>query len=259
MTAKRCEHTIDGIPALDYLHSVGWGDLSAITSIHKSGGSTALGAAWQTMWEGTAALYAYLAAASVLKISSSSTADDGGGTGALTVRIWGLDANYAAITEDIILTGQTEVNTVNEYLRIYRMRVLTSGTGLTNAGNIWAGTGTVTAGVPAVKYAMMPATDGSTSMCIYTIPADYEGLIIHADLSVVAAKGAKSALFTRILGETFVANQRHIAEASNVSLVNSLPLYVDEKTDIELRAKITTGTTPVAAGNFVVLLRKKAA
>ena len=90
--------------------------------------------------------------ASVLKISSSSTDDTSAGTGARTVAIVGLDGNYNEVSESVILDGQTPVNTGNSYLYVNQFYVTTVGSGGVNAGNINAGTGVVTAGVPAVLY-----------------------------------------------------------------------------------------------------------
>ena len=59
-----------------------------------------------------------MSAATVLKVSSSSTADDEGSTGAETVELFGLDADYNEINETVTLDGQTAVNTTKEYLRI---------------------------------------------------------------------------------------------------------------------------------------------
>ena len=82
----------------------------------------------ETIWaEG--GLYSYLSAASVLKISSSSTDDASAGTGARTITISGLDANYDEISESITLNGQTAVNTTQSFLRVFRLTVDTAGTG----------------------------------------------------------------------------------------------------------------------------------
>ena len=109
----------------------------------------------ETVWA-QGGLYSYLASASVLKVSSSSTSDTSAGTGARTVELFGLDANYDEISETITLNGQTAVNTTNEFLRINRMVVKSAGTGGQNAGVIYAGTGTVTTGVPANNMRLLP-------------------------------------------------------------------------------------------------------
>lgn len=95
-----------------------------------------------------------LAAATLVKVASSSADDDAGGTGALTVGIHGINANYKLVSETITLDGQTAVASVNTYLAILGAEVLTAGTGLKNAGNInIADDGaTFTSGVPATLF-----------------------------------------------------------------------------------------------------------
>jgi len=79
-------------------------------------------------------------AARIHAIVSTSTNDDGNpvGTGARTLRIYGLKTwDLAETSEDITLDGTTPVNTVNSYVIIHRMKVLTCG-GNNNLGTITA-------------------------------------------------------------------------------------------------------------------------
>jgi hypothetical protein len=129
-------------------------------------------------------------AASVLKISSSSTDDDAGGTGALTVFIAGVDGNFNIVSETVTLDGQTAVNTVNEYLYVNEFYVLTVGTGGANAGNINAGTGTVTAGVPAVLYDTIAAGFNQRTTAHYCVPAGYVGYMTEGIFTAGQASGS---------------------------------------------------------------------
>src|SRR6056300_692682 len=145
-------------------------------SIFKFGNNPLVGNSIETIWS-EGGLYSYLSAATVLKVSSSNTADAAAGTGARTVELFGLDADYNEINETVTLNGQTAVNTIKEYLRINRMIIRSAGTGGQNAGIIYAGTGTVTTGVPANKYATINGIQGSNQslMSLWTIPSGYTG------------------------------------------------------------------------------------
>ena len=124
----------------------------------------------QDVWDGEDA-YVWPAAAATMKVSSSDAKDTSAGVGVKSVRIFGLDANYKIVEEDITMNGQTGVTISTDLLRIYRMYALAPvGSEGDNAGDIWAGTGTITTGVPAVKYAGILASHGQTLMAIYTIP-----------------------------------------------------------------------------------------
>ena len=91
----------------------------------------------EDVWDGTGA-YPHIAAAAAMTISSSSTDDDGApvGTGALTVRVIGLDTNWLEVSQDVTLNGQTGVALPTSLIRVYRAYVLTVGTGGVNAGDI---------------------------------------------------------------------------------------------------------------------------
>lgn len=87
------------------------------------------------VWEG-GGNYPLLAAASQLEVVSTSAADTAAGTGARTVLIQGLDANWLPISETVTLNGTTPVTTVNSYLRVNLFTTTTSGSGKVNAGDL---------------------------------------------------------------------------------------------------------------------------
>ena len=76
-------------------------------------------------WGGT---YSNLHTAYTLDIVSTSDEDKSGGTGAITLLIYGVDVNHLHITELVTLNGTTTVTTVNTYFGLNRIAVLSSGT-----------------------------------------------------------------------------------------------------------------------------------
>jgi hypothetical protein len=192
----------------------------------------------ETVWA-QGGLYSYLASASVLKVSSSSTADTSAGTGARTVELSGLDTNYDEISETVTLNGQTAVNTTNEFLRINRMVVRSAGSGGQNAGVIYAGTGTVTTGVPANKYATIAIGDNQTVMALWTVPRGYTAYLLQTDITVATTQNNKYCtvhLVARPDGEVFQIKDKFVKAESSVHQAYTIPLKFEEKTDIEVRA-----------------------
>lgn len=191
----------------------------------------------ETVWaEG--GLYSYLSAATVLKVSSSSANDTSAGTGARTVELFGLDADYDEINETVILSGQTAVNTTQSFLRVNRMIVRSAGTGGTNAGVIYAGTGTVTSGVPANKYATVAAGDGQSLMALWTVPRGYTAYVTQTDITVATTQNNKYAtvsFLARPFGEVFQVKDKFAKSESGHNQVYTFPLKFEEKTDLEMR------------------------
>lgn len=131
-------------------------------------------------------------AASVLKISSSSASDTSNGTGARTVYIGGVDGNFNEVSETVTLNGQTAVNTTNLYLYVNYFYVATVGTGTSNAGNINAGTGTVTSGVPAVLYDVIAIGYNQRTTAHFCVPTGYTGYMTTGVITVGQDSGSSA-------------------------------------------------------------------
>jgi hypothetical protein len=213
------------------------GQIAYHKSIFKFGFNPDVDDSLETIWaEG--GLYSYLSAATVLKISSSSTNDTSAGTGARTVTLFGLDANYDEISETITLNGQTAVNSTLSYLRIYRMTVDTAGSGGKNAGVIYAGTGTVTSGVPANKYATIAIGDNQTLMALWTVPRGYTAYLSQTDVTAATTQNNKYAtvhFVARENGGVFQAKDKFVKAESSHNQQYDVPLKFEEKTDLEFR------------------------
>ena len=226
------------------------GQIDAHKALFKFGINGDVGTSVETVWA-QGGTYVYPAAATVMKISSSSADDASAGTGARSIAIFGLDANYNEISESVLLDGQTAVNTGNSYLRISRMYVTTAGSGATAAGTIYAGTGNVTSGVPAAIYGMIALNANQTQMSFWTVPAGYTLYltgVFYTSGNATANAWTNFQMVQRPLGGVFrQQSSSRVAGSGDFVLDLHTPLAFTEKTDIEIRAIASAGTSNVSA------------
>lgn len=226
------------------------GQIDAHKALFKFGINGDVGTSVETVWA-QGGTYVYPAAATVMKISSSSADDASAGTGARSIAIFGLDANYNEISESVLLDGQTAVNTGNSYLRISRMYVTTAGSGATAAGTIYAGTGSVTSGVPATVYGVIALNANQTQMSFWTVPAGYTLYltgVFYTSGNATANAWTNFQMVQRPLGGVFrQQSSSRVAGSGDFVLDLHTPLAFTEKTDIEIRAIASAGTSNVSA------------
>jgi hypothetical protein len=191
------------IPSFDF--AAARDEIDNTWTVHKFGCNPDVGTAFETAWVG-GGKYAYPAAATVMNLTSASTDDVAtSGTGAWTIEIDGLDANYDEQMETLSLNGQSDVATANSYIRIHSLSLKTAGTGGTNAGRIYLGTGTNTAGVPANQYAIIEIDYGRTTQALFTVADGHYGYLYDFTVSCSAAKGITARIMLREFGEAFQA------------------------------------------------------
>jgi len=223
------------------------------------GVNQSVGTSFSTIWNGGGTLYSYPASATVFKISSSDANDTSAGTGARTILINGLDANYAEVSEIVTLNGQTAVNTVNSYIRFHYMKVATAGTGATAAGIIYVGVGVVTAGVPATVYGQITVGYNTSTSAMWTVPAGYTAYLTSCTWTsgnTTANIVITGAIFSRATNGVFTTESTCKMLAGNsFDRHFDTPVVFAEKTDIEMRAASTTAGSAVT-GEFHIIYIK---
>ena len=196
--------------------------------------------------------------ASVLKISSSSTDDTSAGTGARTVYIEGLDGSYNVVSETVTLNGQTAVNTTNSYLYVNSFYVVSVGSGGANAGNINAGTGTVTSGVPAVLYDIIATGYNSRTTAHYCVPAGYTGYMVQGLFSSGQASGTTAVTgFLKQHGPDGILRVGAVATVNNsaADYVFEVPYVIPEKNCVGATAIGSAANNAVSAYFNIILIK----
>jgi len=236
--------------------NAGAGMLRGIGSEFKFGTNPDVGSADETIWA-YGGLYSYPLIAAIMTLSSSNTNDYATGTGAQSVRIYGLDANYNEVTEDLTLhatDGLLGVNTILSYLRVFRIYVLTAGSADTAAGNLYMGTGAIVAGEPTNVYGMAPLGHNQTLQTVYTIPAGKTGYILRWNMSVNSGKIADVDLKIRAPGEVFATKMSVNIYQTAYTQEFSLPFPLPEKVDLEMRASVASSGGDVSASYEILLV-----
>ena len=214
--------------------------------VNKFGYNTSVGTSFENLTDlSTNNLPTTAAAVSVVSASAN---DSSAGTGARTVEIQGLDADYNLQTSTVTMSGTTAVTTGSDtYLRVFRMRVLTAGTGETNAGNI-------TASIGGSNVAQIGAGNGQTLMGVYTVPAGYHCSLLKFQASISKNQEATVQLRAKSESGAWQLKGQFGTFAAAVEYDYDIPLTFDEKTDIEFRAK--AGATSEMGVVFDMILQK---
>lgn len=159
----------------DFQLEVARGNIARVVHINKFGRSTDVDNGVPTdVWDranATDGQVTWVAPTSsvIHNIKSSSASDTAAGAGARTIQVSGLvDFDTKEVFETIILNGTTDVPTVNSFVLIHRMEVLTKGATSVNVGTITA-TG-IGGGNPVT--AQINVGEGQTLMAIYGIPSN---------------------------------------------------------------------------------------
>ena len=111
-------------PQIDYGLEVARGNKD-ITRVNKFGANHGVSTSLVPITKGGAMQLATILTS--LEIISDDTEDAAGGTGALTVTVEGLGAGWTELSETVTMTGTSAAALTNQYFRINRMYVVTSG------------------------------------------------------------------------------------------------------------------------------------
>jgi hypothetical protein len=210
-----------------------------------------------TVWP-LPSLITFPAAALQMTVSSTNANDAAAGTGAHTIVVQGVDANYNEVTETVTLNGQTAVTMSASLLRVNYAYVGTVGSGNSAAGDIYIGTGTVTAGVPATTYDIIKFDYNNTTTGSYTVPAGYTAYVSQGLFSAGQSVGSSP-----VQGRLLTRGMDNVRRTAAITTINNgvadyvfeYPLAVSEKTTLEATAVGTANNNSVSS-MFIILLVK---
>lgn len=211
----------------------------------------------EDIWDGGGAYTGFpTGSAETLAIVSSSTNDtNSSGTGARTLRIFGLDSNKELQQEDVNLNGTTTVNSSNSYTRVYRAYVLTAGSSTTNEGEITINHSTTTANV----FTVILTGTGQSQISAYTIPAGYTGYLKRYSASMFdnTTNRAEMAIWMRPESSAVrLINAFVISDANDITREPYGGIKFDEKTDIVFRCTSVDNSNAQITVTYDILVVK---
>jgi len=206
-------------------------------------GFNSVGTVEETVWD-SGGLYVYPSSAVVMAVTSAAGASDSG----VKVTVQGVDTNYQQITEEVTLDASGTATTSSAFLRVYRAYVSGSQTIV----------GDVSISNSGTTYAQIKTGENQTLMTLWTVPAGYtayiqEGYIGSGTSSV--NKYATARIITRRFGGVFRTQFKTTLHNTTVKVDLGLPIVCPEKTDIEVRAKTSSGDDDISATLAILYVR----
>lgn len=234
----------------DFFIEASKGNIPGHSVLQKFGENPDIKASSESMWD-AGGLYPWStwdsSGPTTLDIQSDDVNDDLVGTGAQTVFIEGLDANWEEQSETIEMDGSTTVITSGSYRRLFRMVVSTAGSSGTTAGII-------TAEIGGIVVAQIDDGNNQSLMAIYTIPLGKTGYLLFGKASVGKAGDLAGQFFIRPFGGVFnVKHTFQIYQTTYDYLFRAVPA-VPEKSDFDVRAFTTVPSGVKATAAFDLVL-----
>jgi hypothetical protein len=241
------------LPVSEQLASAAIADglVAGTKSIYKFGFNSDINGTEETVWA-NGGIYVYPTTAARMYVNSTSANDTAGGTGVRSIRVFGLDANYNEVSEDLAMTGQSQTLTANTYIRVYRAYALTAGSLGTAAGTIYIANGAGLNGsfIPTGSILANLGTDNQTQLALWTVPAGYTFHLSQVDFTAAVSLAntyMTTKLRVREFGGVFRTLFVNVLQSGTYVTEIKIPLPLPEKTDIECRASSSGNNNPVSA------------
>ena len=233
----------------NYLFELAKGGIVGSMAITKFGlnGDIDVGTFPEDLW-GTSGTYVQPTAARIHNFVSTSASDT------MTILVRGINSNYDAQSETIIMNGLTPRPTVNSYFHIH----LIQNTGSSNnVGNI-----TGTAAVDNTVTINMLAGNNQSISSIYMVPVGYKGYIMRCRgrmTNTTANNGATIQLLNKPFGGVFQLKTQVGLNNSGSSFVeldytNSCPFVLQAKSITKLTCSSVTSNNTVVEGEYDLIL-----
>lgn len=184
---------------------------------------------YRVPWE-VAADYVFPNTSLQMSVVSTSASDT-----AVQILILGLNANYQEISATATLNGTTPVVvTSTNFFRINDVLV-TSGNAV----------GDITVYNNSTTYSKILAGTGRSQAAVFTVPANHCYYLYRIDAFATDSNGGKAAFFRNYVGNGNTGVIFRVAETqffNNMNIFRRFPFKYDQKSDIKLQLKSSSGS-----------------
>lgn len=202
---------------------------------------------WQDIWI-PGGDYVYPSTAGLVNVSSTDIDDTAGGSGARTLFIQGLDSNYNILNETITLNGQTNVSSVNQYLRVWRCDVRLSGAHNSNEG-------TISITQHSILLGVIEPDDGRCQSALYTVPNGYTAYLIDMYCTSSEDKDIEYEVALMPYNQSWRTIKEINTYRESYQHKFMCPIQFNAKTEIRMRAKAGSSSGEVGAGYILLLVQ----
>ena len=217
-------------------------------NIFANGTTPATAGLFRTVWENMGTTeYVFPSSALTMQLVSASAGDTA------SITIIGLDANYAVISETLVLNGTTNVPTTKQYFRINSIFV-SSGSATNPVGVITlSNSGVIYAQINTAVYNATTSSIGQSQMAVFTVPAGYT--FYGYRYGAYSSFNGNSANYTtyRALTNTSTSVQKIIVQTpfnTTYEVQRHFPLPYAEKTDLRWQIASSAATAAVVSINI---------
>lgn len=231
------------IAAQPFNLAVSKGLVTGHTYLHKFGAVPSMSiAATGTIWDVNDTVYPWASFTTAGTLTAPVVV---AGDNTKTMKIYGLDASYALITETITLSSSTPVVTAASFIRVFRAHMVTED----NVGDV-----TLTKG--GVVVLKMLLGNAQSMMAIYTVAAGYTGYLLQGSSSVESGGDATVHMHARFTGTNVFRTGHSFEVTSGGPYIFSpaIPFMFPEKTDIDVHATVRSNNSRVTAAFDLLLV-----
>jgi len=252
MARKTAVYSVDRV-ASDFFLDVAVGRVAGWAHVNKFGHNPDVDMTPdEDIWEVGGDYTGFITTPTTLEMFSSDANDTVAGTGAQIIELQGLDSDFLEQTEQVAMSGAGTVISLNKYVRINRVFVV-------SVGSVGANIGVVTVqDTQPVTMASIAINDNQTHQAVYTVPTDKQGLItvVWAGIGTGSAAGVATdiELLIRPFGQA-LRTMFLLGLTSHWSHNLMPPIHVEAKSDIKLRSVgNSANNSNITAGFDIVLV-----